>query len=79
MDEKFSAILSVALLPQIISILAEKEGKSEIEATEIFYRSETYKYLSEEETKVWHYSPLTIYRIWKSEEQTGSPVFPEGI
>ena len=79
MDEKLNAILSVALIPQVVSILAEKEGKGEIEATDAFYHSQTYEYLSKEETKVWHYSPLTIYSIWRSEVQTGSPVFPEEI
>ena len=33
--------------------------------------------LSKEETKMWHYSPMTIYMMWKHEKETGKVVFPE--
>ncbi len=78
MDMKFASILSVALLPQIIDLIAKKEGIDEVSAINEFYRSKTYKYLAEEETKMWHYSPLCIYSIWKEEKETGEVIFPEG-
>ena len=31
----------------------------------------------DEETKMWHFSPLTIFNIWKEEKETGKVVFPE--
>ena len=33
--------------------------------------------LEKEETKVWHYSPLAIYHIWKNERETGEIELPE--
>ena len=42
-----------------------------------FYNSKTYEVLAREETKVWHYSPLTIYTMWKEEKETGEIIFPE--
>jgi Cu/Ag efflux pump CusA len=59
MDEKFSAMLSVILVPQIIDIIIKKEKMIEDEALVRFYLSKTYKLLSDEESKLWHYSPLT--------------------
>ncbi len=78
MDEKFSAMLSVILVPQIIDIIIKKEKMIEDEALVRFYLSKTYKLLSDEESKLWHYSPLTLYEIWKNEYKTGELVLPEG-
>lgn len=77
MDEKFNAILSVALIPQTVALISEKEGLDDISATKEFYNSKTYEYLSKEETKLWHFSPMTLFAIWKSEKETGNVVFPE--
>ena len=79
MDEKFNAILSVSIIPQIISLIITKESMEEDAAINLFYESKTYELLSKEETKLWHYSPLTLYHIWKSERDTGEMVFPEGL
>lgn len=79
MNEKFNAILSVSIIPQIISLIITKESMEEDAAINLFYESKTYELLSKEETKLWHYSPLTLYHIWKSERDTGEMVFPEGL
>lgn len=78
MDQKFNSILSISLIPQIVSLIAEKENIDEILAINKFYQSKVYEVLSIEETKVWHYSPLTIYMMWKQENETGEIIFPEG-
>lgn len=78
MDEKFSAMLSVILVPQIIDIIIKKEKMIEDKALVCFYISKTYKLLSNEESKLWHYSPLTLYEIWKNEYKTGELTLPEG-
>lgn len=78
MDEKFNAILSIALIPQTVALIAEKEGLDDISAMNEFYASKIYDLLSREETKIWHYSPMTIYTIWKQEKETGKVIFPEG-
>ncbi len=77
MDEKFNSILSIAIIPQTISIIAEKENIDETEALNAFYHSKVYSLLAQEETKMWHYSPLTIYTMWKHEKETGEVIFPE--
>ena len=76
-EEKFSALLSLAIVPQVVDIIVREEHLSDIEAINVFYQSETYALLEKEETKVWHYSPLAIYHIWKNERETGEIEFPE--
>lgn len=76
MNEKFKALLSVAIVPQVVNIIVEREHIDEIEALNAFYKSQTYAMLEREETKVWHYSPLTLYHVWKS-EQSGNIEWPE--
>ena len=67
-DGKFHALLSAVLIPQIVDLIVNKENVDDVTAVSTFYRSETYALLEREETKVWHYSPLTIYNIWKTEK-----------
>ncbi len=77
MDDKFNAILSVVLIPQTVALISEKENIDDISATKEFYNSQTYEYVSKEETKMWHFSPMILYTIWKNEKETGEVVFPE--
>lgn len=77
MDEKFNSILSIALIPQIVDLIVNKEGFDNISAMNEFYHSKTYEMLSKEETKMWHFSPMTVYSMWKHEKETGEVVFPE--
>ena len=77
MDEKFNSVLSIALIPQTVALIANKEGLDDITAMNEFYQSKTYEMLAKEETKMWHFSPLTIYMIWEHEKKTGELVFPE--
>ena len=77
MDKKFDSILSIALIPQTIALIVEKDGVDDITAINEFYQSRVYDLLSKEETKMWHYSPMTVYMMWKHEKETGEIVFPE--
>ena len=77
MDEKFNTVLSVALIPKTVALIAKEEGLDELSAMNLFYRSKVYALLSREETKLWHYSPLTLCQMWKKEQETGDVVFPE--
>lgn len=77
MDEKFHSILSIALIPQTVDLIVQNEGLDDIAAMNVFYCSKTYEMLSKEETKIWHFSPLTVYSIWKHEKETGEMVYPE--
>ena len=77
MDEKFNFILSIALIPQTVDLIVNNEGLDDISAMNEFYNSQTYEMLAKEETKMWHFSPMTIYSMWKHEKETGQLVFPE--
>ena len=77
MDEKFNSILSVALIPKTVDLIVQNEKIDDISAINEFYQSKTYALLAEEETKMWHFSPLTVYSMWKHEKETGKIVFPE--
>lgn len=77
MDEKFNSILSIALMPQTVDLIVKKEGLDDISAMTEFYQSKTYEMLAKEETKMWHFSPMTLYSMWKHEKETGEVVFPE--
>ncbi len=77
MDEKFNSVLSITIIPQTVSIIAEKEHIDEMKAMDEFYQSKVYAMLAKEETKAWHFSPLTIYNMWKHEKETGEVLFPE--
>lgn len=77
MDEKFNSILSIALIPQTVDLIVKNEGLDDIAAMNEFYYSKTYEMLANEETKMWHFSPMTVYSMWKHEKETGEVVFPE--
>ena len=69
--------MSIALIPQTLALIVEKEGLDDISAINAFYQSKVYDLLSKEETKMWHFSPMTVYMMWKHEQETGEIVFPE--
>ena len=77
MDEKFNSILSIALIPQTVDLIVKNERLDDISAMNEFYHSKTYEMLAKEETKMWHFSPMTVYSMWKHERETGEVVFPE--
>ncbi len=76
-DEKFNSILSIALIPEIVDLIVKNGGFDDISSINAFYRSKTYEMLAKEETKMWHFSPMTIYYMWKHEKVTGKVLFPE--
>lgn len=56
------------LLPGKVSglaqIYAEENNVSILDAIRIIYRSNTYKELEKEETKLWHYGPVALYELF---------------
>ena len=77
MDEKVNSRLSIALIPQTVDLIVKNEGLDDISAMNEFYHSKTYEMLAKEETKMWHFSPMTVYSMWKHEKETGEVVFTE--
>ena len=77
MDQKtFEAILTL-LVPKVIDLIVKNYGLDEISATKAFYESKLYSVLEEEDTKVWHFSPLTPSCLFDEEKRTGEITFPE--
>ena len=76
-QRKFEAIL-VLIIPQIIGLIVEKYGVDEVTATGLFYESTVYSLLEQEDTKLWHLSPLTLFYMYDEEKNTGNIMIPEG-
>ncbi len=75
-ENQLSALLSV-IVPQIIELITKNSNISEAQAVSCFYKSKLYGELSIEETKLWHYSPLTLYTMYQDELLIGSYEYPE--
>lgn len=74
--KKIEMILSL-IIPPIIQLVMDKYGYDEITASKEFYESKVYSFLEEEDSGVWHYSPLTIFNMFDEEKESGSFTFPE--
>ena len=74
--KKFEAIL-VLLVPQIVSLIADKQSCDELTAAKSFYESKLYSYLEKEETKLWHLSAHALFELYDEEVKTGKITFPE--
>ena len=76
-QKKFEAML-VLIVPKVIGLITQKSEMDEVTATRAFYESKVYSLLEQEDTKLWHLSPLTLFNMYDEERQTGSITFPEG-
>ncbi len=76
-QKKFEALL-VLIVPQVVGLIVKNCGLDEMKATTLFYKSRVYALLEQEETKMWHYSPLTLFNMYNEERETGNITFPEG-
>lgn len=77
MDQNtFEAILTL-LVPQVIDSIVKNYGLDEISATKAFYESKLYSVLEEEDTKKWHFNPLTLFCLFDEEKRTGKITFLE--
>jgi len=74
---KFAAYLAAVISPAVIGILARANGGDEKKAFEAYYTSRVYDVLSDEQTKVWHFSPELIASLINEERATGTFSFPE--
>lgn len=74
--KKFDAILTL-LVPQIIEMIVDRYQCDEITAAKEFYNSKVYEILEEEDTKLWHLSPLMLFHMYDEEKTTGTISFPE--
>lgn len=74
--KKFEAMLML-LVPQVINLIVEKYSYDEIYAAKEFYSSKVYSFLEQEDTKLWHFSALTLFCMFDEEKKTGIITFPE--
>lgn len=75
-EKKFEAVLTL-IVPHIIRLIVEKYSYDEITASKEFYVSKVYSLLEQEETKLWHFSPLTLFNMFAEEKSTGNFIIPE--
>ena len=74
--QKFDAML-VLIVPQIVDLITENYGIDEVTAHKQFYDSEVYSLLEQEDTKLWHLSPLMLFNMFDEEIRKGTITFPE--
>ena len=75
-SEKFSAIMGL-IVPEVVRLITENYPYDEVTTSRKFYHSQVYASLEQEETKLWHFSPLTLYNMFDEEQKNGSFIFPE--
>ena len=75
-SEKFSALLAI-LNPSVVQLIMDNRKLTNIKAITLFYSSALYKMLENEESKLWHLSPLTLYELLEEELTTGAINYPE--
>ncbi len=76
-QEQFNAMMAVVFVPPVVALIAGNYNLSEIQATNDFYNSKVFEALSDENLKVWHFSPLLLFEMYKEEKETGSFTYPE--
>lgn len=74
--EKLSTLLEL-IIPDIIELIKKENRELKTEDINKFYSSRLYKELEDEETELWHYSPLVLYDMYKEELETGNITYPE--
>lgn len=77
MDKKKFESLLIIIVPEVVKLIVENARIDEIEASDRFYSSKVYEKLEQEDTKLWHLSPLTLYNMYEEEQKTGDITFPE--
>ena len=77
-DKKFEAIMTL-LVPQVVQLSCENDSVDEVTASRAFYESKVYALLEQEETKFWHFSPLTLFHMYDEEKKTGDFEIPEEV
>ena len=69
----------IILVPQILELIIDSYMVDDEKAAEMFYTSELYKGLEEEETKLWHLSAHALFEMYQEELDTGKITYPEEV
>ena len=73
---QFAAFLACAVVPPIVQLIQQKKGQATLDLMNSFY-PKVYELLENEESKLWHYSALTLCNMYLSEQKNGKIDFPE--
>lgn len=73
-DKKFEAILTL-LVPQVVQLICENYFVDEMTASRAFYESDVYSLLEQEDTKLWHFSPLTLFHMYDEEKKRETLIY----
>ena len=57
---------------RVVQLIMQDYKENEFNAIDAFYNSDTYRLLSDCNTKLWWYSVNAIFEIFKTEKETGS-------
>ena len=79
MDKKKFESMLILIVPKVVKLITENYNLDEITAFDKFYASKVYEKLEQEETKLWHFSPLTLFNMYDEERKTGMFMFPEEV
>lgn len=77
-ENQYSAMLAI-IVPPIIDLIAKNSNLEDDKVISLFYQSKLYQELSDEKSKLWHYSPMTLYAMYQDELLTGSYDYPEEV
>lgn len=75
-DDQFSAMLAI-IVPPVVELITKNSNVSDEKAISRFYQSKLYQELSNEASKLWHYSSMTLYTMYQDELLTGFYDYPE--
>ena len=75
-EDQFSAMLAI-IVPPIIEQIIKNSNVDDEKVISRFYQSKLYQELADETSKLWHYSPMTLYTMYQDELRTGSYDYPE--
>jgi hypothetical protein len=75
-EDQFSAMLAI-IVPPIIEQIIKNSNVDDEKVISRFYQSKLYQELADETSKLWHYSPMTLYTMYQDELLTGSYDYPE--
>jgi hypothetical protein len=76
MNPDYSSLL-IIIIPQVVKLISQYYQISQLNATRLFYKSKVYTLLANEETKFWHFSPLTLWTMFNDEYKTDAFEMPE--
>ena len=66
-------------IKDLIQLIIENKQKVFLHAIDYLYSSELYEYLSNEETKFWHFSPTKLFELLEEEKQNNFFEIPDFV